>query len=88
MKTTVSWNEELYMMFVTKLMLSKTEREVLRLRIMEYTVSEIAEELHTSKSTVDRTVKRLRLKYDKLREMDSTLPPRRMSEKEIYMDTH
>lgn len=86
MKTTVSWNESLYMLFINKMMLSRLEREVLRCRIMEYTVTEISEELGVSKSTVDRTVKKLRLKYDKLREMDSTLPPRRMSDKEKWMD--
>lgn len=88
MRTTVNWNEGLYMLFISKMMLSRIEREVLRCRIMEYTVSEIADELGVSKSTVDRTVKKLRIKYDKLRTMDSTLPPRRMSEKEIFMDTH
>lgn len=86
MKTTVNWNENLYMLFINKMMLSRLEREVLRCRIMQYTVTEIAEELCVSKSTVDRTVKKLRLKYDKLRTIEPSLPPRRMSEMEKWMD--
>ena len=86
MRTTVNWNEDLYMLFISKMMLSRLEREVLRCRIMEYTVTEISDELGVSKSTVDRTVRKLRLKYDRLREMDETLPPRRMSDKEQWMD--
>lgn len=89
MKTTVSWNEELYMIFCKSAMLSDLEREVLRLRIMEATVSEISDELGVSKSTVDRTVKKLREKYDELQaNSNGTLRPRRMTDKEIYMDTH
>lgn len=88
MKTTVNWNEELYDIFCRKAMLPKFERDVLRLRIMEKSNSEIMDILHCSESTVIRKVNVLRQKYDKLQAKDNSLPKRRISEKETWMDTH
>ena len=87
-RTTVNWNEELYETFCKKAMLSRFEKDILRLRIMEASNSEIVEITHASESTVIRTVNKLRQKYDKLQAKCPELPKRRMSEKEKWMDTH
>ena len=88
MRTTVNWNEVLYDEFVRIAMLSPFYADVLRLRIMEHTISEIAEIENCDERTISRAVAYLREKYDSVQPYSDKLPKRRTSEKEIYMDSH
>lgn len=89
MKTKVNWNEELYQNFVKYAMLSKDYQNILRMRIMEFTMTEIADETGWSLSTVKRRVEKLLDKYDEVQaKYPDIFPPKRLSDKELYMDTH
>lgn len=89
MKTKVNWDEELYQNFLKYAILTDREKEVLRLRIMEYTMTEISETIKWSLSTVKRDVDTLLEKYDRVQAKHPDIfPPKRLSEKEQYMNTH
>lgn len=89
MSKQVPWNEEIYRNFCDLAMLSAKEKEVLRMRIMNYSVTETSMSLHISESSVARIVKRLKVKYDKVQPLsEGKLPPRKYSAKETWMDTH
>lgn len=89
MKTKVNWNEELYRDFTKYAMLSERDQEILRMRIMEFTMTEIADETGWSLSTVKRRVENLLKKYDEVQAKHPDIfPQARLSEKELYMDTH
>lgn len=89
MRTKVNWNEKLYQDFSRYAMLSERDQDILRMRIMEYTMTEIADETGWSLSTVKRRVDSLLKKYDKVQaEHPDIFPAKRMSEKERYMNTH
>lgn len=89
MKTRVNWNEDLYQNFTKKAMLSERDQQILRMRIMEYTMTEIADSTGWSLSTVKRRVERLLAKYDEVQAKHPDIfPQARLSEKELYMDTH
>lgn len=89
MRTKVNWNEELYQNFVRYAMLSQDYQNILRMRIMEFTMTEIAEETGWSLSTVKRRVESLLRKYDEVQvQHPDIFPPKRLSVEEQYMDTH
>lgn len=88
-KTTVNWNEQFYDNFCAKAMLNQDEREVLRCRIMQYSITQISLNCNMSTAKVSRIVKSLRDKYDAVQQhYPDILPARRMSEQEEWMDTH
>lgn len=88
-KTKVNWNERLYKEFISYGMLGKREQEVLRMRIMEYTVTEIAESTGWSKRTVNRVIDTLLRKYNEVyRDHPDVFPAPKLSAKEKYMNTH
>jgi len=82
----VPWNEKIYTEFCKLGMLTTTEREVLRMRIMGYSVVQTSMELCLSEATIHRTVAKLKAKYDKVQPLSDKLPPRRFSAKETWMD--
>lgn len=85
----VPWNEEIYITFCKLGMLTELEREVLRMRIMGFSVIQTSMELDTSVSTVNRIVALLKQKYDNVQPLaPDKLPPRKSSAKETWMDTH
>lgn len=89
MRTKVNWNEELYQNFIKYAMLSERDQEILRMRIMEFTMTEIADETGWSLSTVKRRVDGLIKKYDEVQKKHPDIfPPKRLSEEERYMDEH
>lgn len=85
----VPWNETIYTEFCRAAMLSDREREVLRTRIMGYSISEQADLLRVSKSTISRAIEVLKKKYDRVQKLNpSVLPERTTSAEETWMDTH
>lgn len=84
----VPWDKFVLETFIELAVLTKTEEEVMRTRVAGWTISEQAEKLGLSESTVSRIIKRLKCKYDRVQKYSPLLPPRKASEKETYMDTH
>ena len=79
MKQTVPWNEEFYQEFSKLAMLSDLEKEILRMRIMDYPVSEMAITVSKSESLVHQIIKELRQKYDSVQPLSNRLPKRKFS---------
>ena len=89
MRRKVNWNEELYQNFVKYAMLNEDYQTILRMRIMEYTMTEIAYSTGWCLSTVKRRVDVLLEKYDKIQaQYPDIFPPAEESETEKYMNTH
>lgn len=88
MSKQVPWNEDIYMEFCRLAMLPELEREVLRMRIMGFSVVKTSMELDISVSSVNRLIALLKRKYDKVQPLSPKLPPRRYSAQETWMDTH
>ena len=83
----VKWNKQLYDRFCELAMLSEADQRLLELRIREYSLTQISDELGYSKSTVSGRVKKLLEKYDEVQQLpDSGLPKRYKSKKEKWMD--
>ena len=68
--------------------LTPIEEHILRTRAAGWTITQQAMEFHVSEATVNRTIARLKAKYDAVQQYSAILPPRKESAKELYMDTH
>lgn len=84
----VPWNEEIYIEFSRLAMLSDLEKEILRTRIMGFSISQQAMEFNISERSVSRIISVLKRKYDAVQPKSSKLPPRKSSSAEEWMDTH
>ena len=85
----VLWTRDVLEFFIEVACLTELEENVMRTRVKEWPVSKMSMEFHVSESTIHRTIKRLKTKYDQAqREYPDRLPVRRNSAKETYMDTH
>ena len=84
----VEWNEDVYTEFSRLAMLSSLEREILRTRIMGYSVSWQSMNFNISERSVHRLIKSLKNKYKAVQPYSDKLPPMKKSAKELYMDNH
>lgn len=84
----VNWNEVIYTEFVKLGMLNDFEREVLRTRIMGYSITQQAQLMNCSDSTISRTIAALKRKYDDVEPYSEKLPPRRDSNEEHWQDNN
>lgn len=82
----VAWTKVIVEEFVKEGLLSKDEEMILRTRAAGWTRTKQAMELGMSVATVDRIIKRLKVKYDKVQAHSPLLPPRKFSAQETYMD--
>ena len=85
MTKSVPWNEILYREFSRLGMLNDFQKEVLRTRIMGYSITKQAIELNCSESTVSRTIAQLKQRYDEVQPHSELLPKRRTSAQEKWM---
>lgn len=88
MSKQVPWNEDIYTEFSRLAMLSDIEKEILRTRIMGYSITWQAMHFNISESSVNRIISRLKKKYDLVQPYSDKLPKRRKSAEEVYMDNH
>lgn len=88
MSKQVPWNTIIYDEFVKLGSLNEFEQRLLRDRMRGISRVEMSILYSVSVATVDRTVKRLKVKYDKVQPYSDKLPPRKFSALETYMDTH
>lgn len=75
-KTAAFWTDDLFNKFVKVAMLNDEESRIIWLRIHQYTLIEIAEDLGVSISTVSRRLRILKDKYDSLSAEGYGFPPR------------
>lgn len=70
-------------------MLNDDEIYILENRIKNMTVTAMGINLNKSEATIHRMIKRIKEKYDFIQsEYPDEFPKRRVSEEELYMDTH
>lgn len=85
----VNWNKHVYDRFCELAMLSDFEKQVLETRIKGYSIIQQSMMLGCSESTINKTIKVLKKKYDDVQTLqDSGLKPRRTSKEEEWMDSH
>lgn len=84
----VPWNKMILDEFDRLAMLTDDEREVMRTRIAGWPRTRQADHLGISLRTLDRMIRRLKRKYDRVQPLSDILPPRRESAEETWMDTH
>ena len=84
----VPWNKIILEEFITLANLTEQEEWVMRTRVAGWSRTRQARELHISIETLDRLIRLLKCKYDKVQPYSPLLPPRRFSAKETWMDTH
>lgn len=84
----VKWNKHILETFILEGCLTEFEEQVIRTRVKGWTVTKQAMELHVSKSTIEKTIARLKLMYDGVQKLHPELPERKFSWKETYMDNN
>ena len=82
----VVWTKVVLERFIEVGGLTKDEEMVMRTRAAGWTRVKQADHLGMSLPTIDRIIKRLKVKYDHAQKYDAILPPRKESASEIYMD--
>ena len=89
MSKQVPWTHRLTERFIELGALNSDEAFIMRGRVRGMTVTEMAFNLSKSESTIHRTIKLLKIKYDLVqKEYPDEFPVRKSSAKETYMDTH
>ena len=82
----VLWTKVIVEEFVKEGCLSKEEEEILRTRAAGWTRVKQSVTFNMSLQKIDKIIKKLKVKYDEVQKYDTLLPPRKFSEKELYMD--
>lgn len=70
-------------MFIEEAMLTEEEEMILRTRAAGWTRVRQSVEFGMSLSTVDRIIKKLKLKYDEVEKYNQELPPREAQSKSL-----
>ena len=84
----VIWTKLIVETFISEGNLTELEEMVLRTRAAGWTRTKQCDKFNISMSTLDRTIARLKIKYDAVQKTSVILPPRKASAAETYMDTH
>ena len=84
----IVWTPKLIEEFKKSSCLTDLEEQVLDTRVALISRISASMILHISTSTYDRVVKRLKVKYDVAQKENPNLPPRKKSQKEIWMDNN
>ena len=88
MSKNVIWTKVILEEFISLANLTKDEEIIMRTRCDGWSITKQATTFNMSVSTVNRIIKRLKVKYDKVQPYSPILPPRKFSAKELYMDIH
>lgn len=84
----VEWTKHIVEVFIEEAMLSELEIAILDTRVRGIPISQQAAMFNLSESSVNRIIKTLKKKYDCVQRYHPDLPPRRMSNEEVYMDNN
>lgn len=88
MSKQVPWNKFILERFIEVAALTKEEEMVIRTRVAGWSRVKQSMEMGISLATLDRIIKLLKIKYDRVQKYDPLLPPRKSSAEETWMDTH
>lgn len=88
-KTVIHWTKKTFEIFSEEAMLSDFEKAILEERIKGVTVIEMSMKHNCSTSTIQKTIKKMREKYDIIQvQHPDIFPVSRVSKEEIYMDNN
>ncbi len=79
----VPWNKLILEEFIELALLNSEEEFVIRTRIAGWSIDQQADKLNVSNSSVNRIIRRLKLKYDKVQKHSSILPIRKQKKSEL-----
>lgn len=82
----VPWNKVILEHFIETAMLTEEEESVIRTRVAGWSRVKQSMELGLSTATIDRIIKRLKVKYDNASRIDPILPPRKFTVSETYKE--
>lgn len=82
----VPWTKIFLDEFADKAGLNEEEINIVRTRMLGWTRVKQSREFHMSLATIDRMIRRLKVKYDQVQPYSDILPPRKYSVEETYMD--
>lgn len=88
MSNEVRWTKLILDTFIAEACLTKDEEMIMRTRVAGWSRTKQAAELGMSLSTIDRYIKRLKMKYDEVAKYDPLLPPRKHSAYEDWQDNN
>lgn len=86
MSKQVPWNKAIFERFAELAMLSEEEQDIMKTRIAGWSRNRQSYKFGMSLATLDRIIKRLKIKYDHAAKLDSRLPKRKRSVKETYAE--
>ena len=84
----VLWSKIILEEFIELAALTPEEEQIIRTRVAGWPITKQAMVFGMSESTVNRIIKRLKIKYDGVQPYSAILPPRKHSAAETYLDTH
>lgn len=85
----VLWTKNITSIFYEEAHLSEFEIQIMNTRIKGMTITEQSLKFNCSKSLIDKTIKKLKVKYDEVQKNHpDELPERKFSAKELYMDSN
>lgn len=89
MSRQVIWTKQSLETFIEEAYLTEEEIVILRTRLAGWTISEQADRLGVSVGTINRMIRRLKIKYDIVqRQYPQILPVRKNCAAELFMDSH
>lgn len=72
----VAWTKLILEEFIKEALLTEDEEIIIRTRIAGWSRQKQADTLNISVSSVDKIIKKLKLKYDEVQKYDPLIPPR------------
>lgn len=85
----IIWTKQTLETFIEEAYLTDEEVKLLRTRIAGWTITEQADDLGISVGTVNRMIRRMKLKYDMVQRLHpDIMPVRKMCAAELFMDSH
>lgn len=84
----VFWTKIILDEFFALANLTEFEERIMRTRAAGWTITQQELAFHCSRSTINRTIKVLKCKYDAVQPYSAILPARKTCAQELYMDTH
>ena len=80
----VPWTKVILEEFIKEACLTEFEEKVMRTRVGGWSRTKQCQEFNISMSTLDKTIRRLKIKYDNVQKYDPILPPRTFSVDDTY----
>lgn len=85
----VHWTKQILEDFIEEALLDSELEFIIRKRCQNWTVTQTAQALNKSESSIHKSIAKLKKMYDVVQEANpQKFPKRRVSDKETYLDTH